>query len=118
MGLRRIGPDYPDSSIELYRLVRDTVLAACGYPVQLVQGTDGTGQREAWRRYLHGTVGPLGELVEQAARAIGMPITIQYDKLFASDIQGRARAFQSLVTGGMDIVQAAQVSGILMDDSN
>jgi len=111
--LARMGPAYPDSSIALFLAARDTVLAACGLPVQLVNQGDGTGQREAWRRYLHGTVAPLGELVAIAARRAGLDVTLQFDQLFASDIQGRARAFQSLVKAGLSVEAAAAASGIL-----
>ncbi|MDE0001747.1 MAG: hypothetical protein OXQ29_03530 [Rhodospirillaceae bacterium] len=111
--LARMGPAYPDSSIQLFESARNTVLAACGYPVQLVMQQDGTGQREAWRRYLHGTVAPLGRLVARAAAQVNRAVQVDFDELFASDIQGRARAFQSLVGGGMDITAAAAASGIL-----
>lgn len=116
--LARMGPAYPDGNVELFQRARDTVLAACGVPIALMIAVDGTGQREAWRRYLHGTVAPLGRIVEDAARAVGIDISFNWDALFASDIQGRARAFQSLVGGGMDIERAAAASGLLMEDES
>ncbi|MYI07565.1 MAG: phage portal protein [Gemmatimonadetes bacterium] len=116
--LARMGPNIPDGNVRMFQAARDSVLAACGYPVQLAQGQgDGTAQREAWRRYLHGTVAPIGNLVEVEAARIGLPITISWDRLFASDIQGRARAFQSLVAGGMSLEAAAAASGILGEDT-
>lgn len=114
--LERLGPQYPESNTLLFIEARDTILAACGYPVQLVKQQDGTGQREAWRRYLHGTVAPLGRLIASEAARIGLPVTLDWDTLFASDIQGRARAFQSLVGGGMDIAAAAAASGLLQPE--
>ena len=114
--LARLGARFPEPNIKLYTAAQESVLACCGYPVQLVQQADGTAQREAWRRYLHGTVAPLGMIVERAAEMIGLPIQIAFDKLFASDIQGRARAFQSLVGSGMSMQEAAAASGILSED--
>jgi len=114
--LARMGPHYPAGNVNLFERARDTVLAACGYPVSLIAGQDGTGQREGWRRYLHGTVAPLGRIVEAEAARIGLPVTLDFDALFASDIQGRARAFQSLIKGGMDIERAATVSGLISGD--
>lgn len=114
--LSRMGPDYPDSAVNLYEAAQRTVLAACGYPVQLIGQADGTSQREAWRRYLHGTVAPMGRLVVEAAERAGLRIMVDFDNLFASDISGRARAFQSLVGGGMDVSQAAALSGLLNED--
>ena len=115
--LSRIGPDYPASSIELFQAARNTVLAACGYPVQLVSSTDGTGQREGWRRYLHGTVQPLGRIIEAAAVRIGYPITLEYRSLMASDIAGRARAFKQMVDAGLPLPEAAAQSGLLDPES-
>ena len=114
--LARMGPDFPDSSVNLYESAQRSVLAACGYPIQLMLPSDGTSQREAWRRYLHGTVAPMGRIVQNAARRAGLVIQLRFDALFASDIQGRARAFQSLVGGGMEIERAAAVSGLLEQD--
>ena len=111
--LARMGPDFPASNVELFVRARDTVLSACGLPVSLIRDGDGTGQREAWRRYLHGTVSPLGRIVVEAAADIGLSIALDWDQLFASDIAGRARAFQSLVNGGMSLEAAAAASGIL-----
>lgn len=111
--LARMGPAPPGPVVDLMRHAEQLALAACGYPVQLATDSDGTSQREAWRRYLHGTVAPLGRLVVEAAAVARLSINVSFDALFASDIQGRARAFQSMVAGGMDIAQAAAASGIL-----
>ena len=116
--LARMGPAYPDGNVELFSRARDTILAACGYPVSLMDRSDGTAQREGWRRYLHGTVAPLGRLVETESARIGLPVTLDWDALFASDVQGRARAFQSLVQGGMPLEAAAAASGILIADED
>lgn len=40
------------------------------------------------------------------------PVRFGFDRLFASDIQGRARAFKSLVDGSMDKVAAARMTGL------
>ena len=111
--LVRLGPDVPAGNVTLFTAAREAVMAACGYPVQLAQDSDGTAQREAWRRYLHGTVAPLGRLLAAEAARIGLPVEIGFDQLFASDIMGRARAFQSLVGAGMSLEAAAAASGIL-----
>lgn len=111
--LSRMGPNVPDGNVRLFASALNATLAACGYPIQLATDSDGTAQREAWRRYLHGTVSPLGRIVTGAAARAGLRITLDWDQLFASDISGRARAFQSLVNGGMDVTSAAAASGLL-----
>jgi len=42
-------------------------------------------------------------------------ITLDWEELRASDIQGSARAFQSMVGGGMPIERAAALSGLLVE---
>jgi len=84
--------------------------------VELVEASEGTGAREAWRRFLHGTLTPLGRLIAgELERVVNAPVEISFNRLMASDISGRARAFQSLVGGGMDPAQAAGLSGLLED---
>jgi len=113
---RRIGPDIPQGNVEAFRAAQLATLAACGVPTELVERSDGTGQREAWRRFLHGTVQPLGRLAVQAASDAGLSIELDWDALMASDIAGRARAFGSLVQGGMAEAEAARVSGLVGAD--
>ena len=43
------------------------------------------------------------------------PVVLDWQELRARDISGRARAFQSMVGGGMDIAKAAALSGLMMD---
>ena len=60
----RIGPDVPASSADLRTAAALSVYGACGVPVSLLIDADGTGQREAFRRWLHTGVAPLARLVE------------------------------------------------------
>ena len=115
---KRLGANPPVSLATLRSDAAQAVLSACGVPVELVTAGDGTGQREAWRRFLHGTVQPLAACVagELAAKLDTPSLTLGFDKLFASDLSGRARAFQSLVGGGMAVDQAAGLAGLLADD--
>lgn len=114
---QRIGLNPPLSVPQVMSAAQSAILAICGVPVELVQISDGTGQREAWRRCLHGTIEPLSRIIAtELSRVYARPVSFSFDALFASDIQGRARAFQSMVGGGMDLQQAASASGILSDD--
>ncbi len=72
------------------------------------------GQRESWRRFLHGSVQPLGDLlaVELADKLDAPGLRLTFDRLFASDLSGRARAFQCLTGGGMDAERAAAAAGL------
>ena len=111
---QRIGPSPPAVVPQVYHALLLSVLAVCGVPVELVASAEGTGQREAWRRCLHGTIAPLGRLVaEELSRIAAREVKVSFRDLFAGDLAGRARAFQSLVGGGMELNQAAALSGLL-----
>lgn len=113
----RIGAAWPATHPQMYTASQLSVLAACGVPVELLQKADGTGQREAWRRCLHGTIEPLGRILSrELGKIAGAPVSLDFERLFASDIAGRARAFQSLVGGGMDVGAAAAASGLIAAD--
>lgn len=112
---RRIGGQPAETVLRARSELQLSVLAACGIPPEIVvQVSEGTGQREAWRRFLHGSVAPMGRLVAQQLSGVaGSPVTLDFEHLMASDVQGRARAFQSLVQSGMDPGAAAGASGLL-----
>ena len=114
---KRLGASPPPTLATLRTDAARAVLSACGVPVELVTAGDGTGQREGWRRFLHGTVQPLAACVatELAAKLDTPTLTLGFDRLFASDLSGRARAFQSLVNGGMAVDQAAALAGLLVE---
>ena len=114
---QRLGANIPDTSIQLYKYATDLALAACGVPPELADSkTDGTGQRESWRRFMFGTLVPLARLISAYAKRKGLDVQLNFDDLMASDIAGRARAFGSLVQGGMDIEDAAILTGLVTQD--
>ena len=80
---------------------------------------DAAGQRESWRRFLHGSVQPLGDLlaVELAGKLEALGLRLTFDRLVASDLSGRARAFQSLTGGGMELSEAARLAGLVVTGS-
>ena len=116
---RRIGAEWP-ASMELSRSATSAaVLAALGVPPSLaVESSDGTAQRESFRRWLHAGVAPMGALIaaEAAAKLEVVGAALSFDRLFAADLSGRARAFQSLVGGGMEVGKAAALAGLLEAD--
>ncbi|MDE2772360.1 MAG: phage portal protein [Gemmatimonadota bacterium] len=113
---QRIGPEPPAELAELRRDTFAQVLAACAVPLSLVSDADGTSQREAWRRFVMGQAEPLGRvLVEEIVDKLEMTVRLDFGGLWAHDLAGRAQAFQRLVAGGMEIQQAAAVSGVLTE---
>ena len=77
------------------------VYAACGFNTALWGGSQAASVREAWRLALFGVLSPLGRLVEsELQEKLEDTVTLSWQELRASDLSGRARAFQSMVGGG------------------
>lgn len=93
------------------------VLAACGVPVTLLESTQGTALREAWRQFLHSSATPVSLLASvELSDKLDTPLTLSFDRMMASDLSGRARAFQSMVGGGMAVERAAALAGLMQPD--
>lgn len=111
---RRFGPAPPDAMVQLQEIATREILSAMGVPPVLFGASvQGNSAREAWRLLLFGTIAPLGKMVaaEMSAK-LEAEIVLDWTELRASDIQGRARSFQAMVTGGMDVERAAILAGL------
>ena len=111
----RIGPNPPPGEVELRNDVARSILSACGVPPVLVGGISGdaAAQRESWRQFLHGTIQPVADILAvEMSEKLELPVSLTFDRLFASDIQGRARAFQSLRNGGLALGRASELTGL------
>ena len=62
---------------------------------------------------LFGVLSPLGRLVQTELRGKLGDVTLDWSELRASDLSGRARAFQSMVGAGMDVSKAAGLAGLM-----
>ena len=110
----RIGANPPEVLATLRSDSALSVLAACGVPVTLLERADGTSLREAWRQFLHSSVTPVADIVAaELSDKLAVDIKLNFDRMFASDLSGRARAFQSMVGGGMDVAKAAALAGLM-----
>ena len=115
-----IHPDPAIGHVNIRSQAALDTLAACGVPPALVNPqSDGTSQRESFRRFLHSSVQPLAALAQDELRAkLDAPeLTISFDRLFAADLSGRARSFQSMVKGGMDPSTAAALAGLMESEA-
>ena len=112
---RRIGADPPASMVALRSDAAAAVCAACGVPEALFGRGDGTSAREAFRRYERTTIRPLLALfAAEAAVKLDTPdLTLDPSELRASDLSGAARAFQSMVKGGLPVAEAASLAGLM-----
>ena len=116
--VRRIGANPPDSLRALRSDVSMAILAAAGCPSSLLGPSDGTLARESWRQFLYSTLQPIGLVIgETLAASLDVEgLAFDWSELGASDISGRARAFQSLVGGGMTVEKAAALAGLMVND--
>ena len=116
---KRFGADPPAGLVQLLERSHDEVVGACGLTGLFSPRVDGSGRREAYRQALHSVIAPLGRVVaHELSLKLEADINLDWAELRAGDISGRARAFQSLVGGGMDMTAAAAASGILMPGSD
>ena len=111
---RRLGFNAPASLIEAAAQSHREVLAACGISPALFDASAGAAAREAYRQVLHGVIAPLGKIVaHELTLKLETEISLGWAELRAGDISGRARAFQSMVGGGMDPGKAAALAGLM-----
>lgn len=117
---RRFGASPPETLAVLRSDAGQSVLALCGVPPSLfVPNSDGTAQRESWRRFAMGSLEPVAAIVaEEIGRKLDVPsLAFSFKNLWAHDLAGRAQGFKQMVTAGMDIERAAGLSGLVaMED--
>lgn len=111
---QRLGMNVPAANVSLYDDVQSVVLAACGIPVSVVAGGEGSAARADFSRYIANTVEPLARLTEAAASRAGLNIQLDFTSLVrAADMQGRSRSVGSLVKqAGVDQDEAMQIMGL------
>ena len=111
---KRIGANPPAGEVSLLERSFLEVLSACGVPPGLFATGADAGQRESFRRFLHATLDPLSKLIAaELSDKLEAPLTLNLDGLFAADLAGRARAFQSMTGAGMPLERAAALSGLM-----
>ena len=113
----RIGANPPEVLVNLRKESTLSVMSACQVPISLITDADGTSQREAWRRFVMGSVEPLSQrMAEELSRKLDLPsLDFRFRSLWASDLIGRTQAFQRLVQGGMGIQEAVSAAGIMAE---
>ena len=88
---RRIGGAPPEATIKLRRETEQSILAACGVPVTVLGGSTDAASREGLRQFLHVVIDPVARDISQVlSRQFGQEISFNFDRLFASDLQGQS----------------------------
>ena len=113
----RFGAEPPASMVELVSVASREIYAACGFNAALWGGAQAASVREAWRLALFSVLSPLGRLVQAELQSkLDDEVSLTWTELRASDLSGRARAFQSMVGGGMEVERAAGLAGLMVTD--
>lgn len=109
-----VHPDPTQGHIELRRQSALDLLTAAGVPAALADPrAEAGGQREAFRRLIHGTVEPLARAVEAEVTAkLAIACRFDFDKLFAADLAGRGRVLKQMVDSGVPIDRALETVGL------
>ena len=109
---RRLQPDPQPGIVQLAKLIPADIGQVYGIPAVLANGSGSeTVTREAFRRMVRTTIGPLALLVSGVlTAALEQSVTLDLGPLRASDTAGIARSVGLLVKAGMSIDDAlAQV---------
>lgn len=111
--VRRIGARPPESIVMLADTATREILGACGISPALFDPKAAAAAREAYRQMLFSVIAPLGKIVEaELSKKLETAVKLTWAELRAADIQGRARAFQSLTGAGMEAAQATTLAGL------
>ena len=108
----RLGAAPPDVLAKLRAEGAAGVIAACGIPPALATASsDGSAQKESFRRFVASSVRPKGvEISNQLSEKLERPISFNFDELRADDIVGKSRVVKNLVDAGFSIKDAAQAA--------
>ena len=111
---QRMGANPPATLSELRGAAAMDVLSACGIPPGLASDkAEGSGQREAWRRFgitMHsvarGVAQELGEKLDVPG------LRLHFEALGSADLAGRSRAVGILAKAGVPLTRALELAGL------
>jgi len=113
-GWLRKGPEPHEGQLRMMAELQPAIASAAGIPPILLSGQpiQGASIRESVRSFLTLSLNPLGRLIaSELRRKLEIDVSISFERLFASDVQGRARAFAALTKGGMSVEAASRACG-------
>ena len=114
---KRFGAEPPQALVNLMDLASREVVMAVGLNTGLWVDLGAATAREAWRLALFGVVAPIGRMVEAELTAkLDDTVTLSWQELRSSDLQGRSRSFKQMVEAGMPLADAVAVAGLMMPE--
>ena len=109
---KRLGAAPPDVLAKLRAEGAAGVISACGVPPSLATAnSDGTAQREGYRRFVATSVRPKAfEIAAELSEKLEREITFNFDELRSDDLVGRARVVKSLTDAGFTVQDASKAA--------
>ena len=109
-----VQPDPSEGHLALRHSAALELIEAAGVPSALADPrAEAQGQREAFRRFVHGTVEPMARMVEAEMTAkAGLSCDLNFASLFAADLAGRGRALKQMVESGVALADALDTVGL------
>ena len=87
------------------------VVSACGIPPSLMtSNSDGSGQRESYRRFGVSVRAKAKEIAGELSAKLERDITLNLDEMRADDRVGMARVVKNLTDSGFSIEDAAKAA--------
>lgn len=116
----RLGMDLPQTLVQFRKDIERSVFLTCGVPPSLTDTSDGTSQRESYRRFCLLSVEPVLRRLssELVAKLEITPAEAAFNiwGLWGHDLAGRAKAFQVLVAAGKSEAEASKLAGLMVPD--
>ena len=113
---KRLGASLTQDNVIATFKSQESVLSLCGIPPGLL-APEGQS-RDAFRLWIATAVEPLAKRISyELSKGLETQVEIDTSPVTKQDIVGRARAFGSLVKGGMEVSEAAKISGVLAEDN-
>ena len=114
LSVEPVQPDPSEGHLTLRRDAALELIEAAGVPSALANpSAEANGQREAFRRFVHGTIEPMARIVEAEITAkAGLSCALKFASLFAADLAGRGRALKQMVESGVALADALDTVGL------
>ena len=111
---QRMGANPPATLEALRGAASVDVLAACGVPPGLASAqSEGTSQRESWRRFGIGMAAVGRTVSQELSDKLDMPaLTITFEAMGSADMAGKARAVGVFVKAGLPLSRALEIAGL------
>ena len=111
---QRMGANPPATLAELRGAAASDVLSACGVPPGLASAqSEGTSQRESWRRFGIGMAAVGRGVAEELSDKLDLPgLSLTFESIGSSDLAGKARSVGVFVKAGVPLSRALEIAGL------